>query len=101
MRSRKRDRVCTCCFWPGTLPGRSSRTCTFGVLAVETWSFTMFPRCPVMPLTLISHFWNEEFLLPYWLRHHLPLFDHGVLIDYTSTDRSVEIIHELAPHWEV
>jgi hypothetical protein len=54
-----------------------------------------------MPLTVISHFWNEEFLLPYWLRHHVPLFDHGVLIDYTSTDRSVEIIHELAPHWEV
>jgi hypothetical protein len=54
-----------------------------------------------MPLTLISHFWNEEFLLPYWLRHHYPLFDHGVLIDYASTDRSVEIIRELAPGWEV
>jgi hypothetical protein len=54
-----------------------------------------------MPLTLISHFWNEEFLLPYWLRHHLPLFDHGVLLDYASTDRSVEIIRELAPHWEI
>ena len=54
-----------------------------------------------MPLTLISHFWNEEFLLPYWLRHHHPLFDHGVLIDYHSTDRSREIARELAPGWEV
>src|SRR4051812_48551649 len=54
-----------------------------------------------MPLTVISHFWNEEFLLPYWLKHHYPLFDHGVLIDYASTDRSAEIIHELAPQWEV
>jgi Glycosyl transferase family 2 len=54
-----------------------------------------------MPLTLISHFWNEEFLLPYWLRHHYSLFDHGVLLDYASTDRSVEIIHDLAPRWEV
>jgi hypothetical protein len=54
-----------------------------------------------MALTLISHFWNEEFLLPYWLRHHVPLFDHGVLLDYGSTDRSLEIIRELAPHWEV
>jgi hypothetical protein len=54
-----------------------------------------------MPLTLISHFYNEEFLLPYWLRHHYPLFDHGVLIDYASTDRSRHIIKELAPSWEV
>jgi hypothetical protein len=54
-----------------------------------------------MPLTLISHLWNEEFLLPFWLRHHYPLFDHGVLLDYGSTDRSVQIIRELAPTWEV
>jgi hypothetical protein len=54
-----------------------------------------------MPLTLISHFWNEEFLLPYWLRHHHPLFDRGVLLDYGSSDRSRDIIRELAPGWEV
>jgi hypothetical protein len=52
-------------------------------------------------LTLISHFFNEEFLLPYWLRHHVGLFDHGVLLDYGSTDRSLEVIRELAPGWEV
>lgn len=50
---------------------------------------------------IISHFYNEEYLLPYWLRHHLELFDHGILIDYHSTDRSVEICRSLAPHWEV
>jgi hypothetical protein len=50
---------------------------------------------------LISHFFNEEFLLPFWLKHHVPLFDHGVMIDYGSTDRSVEIIRELAPDWEI
>jgi Glycosyl transferase family 2 len=54
-----------------------------------------------MPLTLISHFWNEAFLLPYWLRHHYPLFDHGVLLDYGSTDGSAELVKELAPGWEV
>jgi hypothetical protein len=54
-----------------------------------------------MPLTLISHLWNEEFLLPYWLGHHYPLFDRGVLLDYGSTDRSLEIIRELAAGWEV
>jgi hypothetical protein len=53
------------------------------------------------PLTVFTHFYNEEFLLPYWLKHHTALFDHGVLIDYGSTDRSREIVHEFAPTWEV
>jgi hypothetical protein len=52
-------------------------------------------------IVVICHFRNEEVLLPYWLRHHTRLFDHGVMIDYCSTDRSVEIIRELAPTWEI
>ncbi len=50
-------------------------------------------------LTVISHFYNEEFLLPFWLRHHRNIFDHGVMINYQSTDRSCEIIKELVPDW--
>lgn len=50
---------------------------------------------------LISHFYNEEFLLPFWLKHHVPLFDHGVMIDYGSTDNSVDIIRQFAPKWEI
>lgn len=50
---------------------------------------------------LISHFLNEELFLPHWLRHHVPMFEHGIMIDYGSTDRSVEIIREMAPHWEI
>jgi Glycosyl transferase family 2 len=53
------------------------------------------------PFTVICHFRNEEVYLPYWLRHHARLFDHGVMIDYASSDRSREIIRELAPHWEI
>lgn len=49
--------------------------------------------------TVISHFFNEEYLLPWWLKHHTEIFDHGILIDYNSTDRSVEIVKELAPDW--
>lgn len=51
--------------------------------------------------TVISHFYNEEYLLPWWLKHHASLFDHGVLINRGSTDRSVEICRQLVPHWEV
>ena len=50
---------------------------------------------------VITHFFNEEYLLPWWLEHHLKYFDHGVLIDYHSTDRSVEICRDLAPGWEL
>jgi hypothetical protein len=49
--------------------------------------------------TVILHFLNEEFLLPWWLSHHVELFDHGILIDYGSTDNSIEICKSLAPHW--
>ncbi|MCM3627080.1 glycosyltransferase family 2 protein [Paenibacillus glycanilyticus] len=51
--------------------------------------------------TLISHFYNEQYLLPWWLMHHVPLFDHGILINRGSTDSSVGIIRKLAPHWEI
>ena len=51
--------------------------------------------------TLFSHFRNEEYLLPFWLRHHREIFDHGVLIDHRSTDNSCKIIRELVPDWEI
>lgn len=54
-----------------------------------------------MQLTVITHIWNEEFLLPFWLKHHTKLFDHGVIIDYGSTDASLDICRDLAPDWEV
>ncbi|NBD17283.1 MAG: glycosyltransferase family 2 protein [Cyanobacteria bacterium] len=54
-----------------------------------------------MKLTLISHFYNEEFLLPYWLSYHSKIFDHGILVNYRSTDDSVQIIRELTPDWEI
>jgi hypothetical protein len=51
---------------------------------------------------LISHFFNEEILLPYWIRHHAPMFDMAILIDYNSTDRSLEIIRREAPDtWKI
>ena len=53
-----------------------------------------------MKKTIISHFYNEEYLLPWWLNHHKKYFDHGILINYASTDKSVEIINSF-PNTEV
>ena len=54
-----------------------------------------------MKKTVLSHIYNEEYLLPLWLNHHKKHFDHGIIIDYNSTDHSVEIIREICPTWEV
>lgn len=54
-----------------------------------------------MKKTIISHFYNEEYLLPMWLNHHKQFFDDGIMIDYNSTDRSCEIIKEICPHWKI
>lgn len=47
--------------------------------------------------TLISHIYNEEYLLPFWLQHHKDMFDNIIIIDYHSTDRSVEICKTICP----
>lgn len=52
-------------------------------------------------LTLITHIYNEEWLLPNWIEYHRDLFDDGIVIDYHSTDRSMEIVRELAPNWKI
>ena len=52
-------------------------------------------------MIVISHFHNEEYLLPFWLKHHKKIFDHGILIDSNSTDKSVEIIQRIVPDWEI
>lgn len=54
-----------------------------------------------MKKTVVSHFYNEEYLLPWWLKHHRSIFDHGIMINYNSTDRSCEIIKELCPTWDI
>jgi hypothetical protein len=54
-----------------------------------------------MGLTIISHFYNEEYLLPWWCKHHKRICDDAILIDYGSTDRSVEVIKEICPEWTI
>jgi hypothetical protein len=54
-----------------------------------------------MRTNLICHFWNEELLLPYYIRQNRPHFDHAVFLDYDSTDASTEIIRALWPEAEI
>lgn len=44
-----------------------------------------------MKFTLISHIYNEEYLLPSWLEHHRNMVDEIIIVDYKSTDKSLEI----------
>lgn len=50
---------------------------------------------------VIMHFYNEHLLLPFWLEHHTKIFDEGVLINYASTDDSLDICKKLAPNWRI
>jgi hypothetical protein len=54
-----------------------------------------------MKTYLFSHIKNEQDLLPQWLNHHKNMFDHGIIIDYHSTDNSINIINEICPTWEI
>lgn len=49
---------------------------------------------------MLCHFYNEEYMLPWFLNHHRQIFDHGVMIDYHSTDRSIDIIKSICPTWD-
>jgi nucleoside-diphosphate-sugar epimerase len=51
--------------------------------------------------TLIAHIFNEEYLLPFWLTHHKELFDNFVIIDYHSTDNSIDICKSICPNCKI
>ena len=53
------------------------------------------------PATVISHVFNEAYLLPFWLEHHRTIFSHGIIIDYASTDGSMDIVRRLCPTWDI
>lgn len=52
-------------------------------------------------LTVLCHFYNDNFILRHWLQHHVKLFDDGILINYASTDGSDQLVKEIAPHWKL
>lgn len=54
-----------------------------------------------MPTTVISHVYNEEYLIPFWLEHHKDMFNHGIIIDYNSSDRTLDLVREACPTWDI
>jgi hypothetical protein len=52
-------------------------------------------------ITVLTNVYNEEYLLPFWLEHHKHMFDHGIIVDYRSTDRSMEICKAICPTWTI
>jgi hypothetical protein len=54
-----------------------------------------------MKITVLIHIYNEEYLLPFWLNHHKDIFDHGIIINYNSTDSSLDICKQICPTWEI
>src|SRR5262245_4852911 len=50
---------------------------------------------------VVCHVYNEELLLPFWLAHHRRLFDHGIIVDYASTDATRRIAEQAGGGWEV
>ena len=45
-----------------------------------------------MPIHLYSACWNEERIIPFFLRHYEPLVDRIIVYDDDSSDRSVELL---------
>jgi len=54
-----------------------------------------------MKTTLLTNIFNEEYLLPFWLHHHKNMFDEIIIIDYRSTDKSVEICKSICPECKI
>lgn len=51
--------------------------------------------------TLITHVFNEQYLIPFWLEHHKKIFDNLIVIDYHSTDNTVHLCKTLWPGCDV
>ena len=56
---------------------------------------------PSSKTTLLTHIYNEEYLLPFWLHHHKDMFDDIIIIDYRSTDTSLDICKSICPNCKI
>ena len=73
------------------------------VVPIVSYAFQPTPRRRHRPtIGMVSHFYNEEMMMPYWVLHHAHMFDEVVVIDHRSTDKSAQIFREYAPSsWQL
>lgn len=50
---------------------------------------------------VLTHIKNEAYMMKWWLMHHRDKFDHGIIVDYDSSDNIYELVKELVPTWEI
>jgi hypothetical protein len=55
----------------------------------------------IIYITLFTHILNEEELIENWINHHKQLVDHCVILDFGSTDNTINIIQKMCPTWEI
>lgn len=55
----------------------------------------------VIKTTLLTNVFNEEYLLPFWLNHHKNMFDEIIIVDYNSTDKSIDICKSICPECKI
>ena len=68
------------------------------VVPTASYAFQPTPRRRHRPtIGMVSHFYNEEMMMPYWVLHHAHMFDEVVVVDHHSTDKSAQIFREYAP----
>ena len=85
--------------------------CLLLSLSILHWPYKELSKCAKIvnrrgpksrKTVLFSHFYNEELLLPFWIDQHKDMFEEAVLVNFNSTDRSVDIIRSRAPPgWKV
>lgn len=51
-------------------------------------------------LGIVLHIYNEQLLLPHFIRHHLSMVDEVFVINHHSSDNSLDIIKNMAPLWK-
>lgn len=55
----------------------------------------------IQKTTLLTNVYNEEYLLPFWLHHHKDMFDDIIIVNYFSTDKSMEICKSICPNCKI
>ena len=60
------------------------------------------PITPSPKVALVTHIYNEEFILPFFIFHHAHFFTVAHIIDFRSTDASLALLRKYAPEsWTV